>query len=131
MTEQRARIVQDLEAWRADVTAWKRGVDRLKQWDPPSGEASKGQEFEDRLAEYEARLVEHDREVSEFDRELRAYGDTLDGPRRRPKDELARHAGLWTEHLRLEVKHRGLATVHQELEQKQAELAGDAAARPS
>jgi DNA repair exonuclease SbcCD ATPase subunit len=131
MTAQRAEIVQELDSWKADVTAWTRDIAQMKQWHRASSEASNGQETADRLAAHAAKLEEHERAVSEFERELREFGEALDDRRRRSRDELARHAGLWSEHLRLEVKCNALASVHQELNREQAELAGDAATRRS
>lgn len=129
MQTQRAEIRRESESWRAEITVWKRDVQRMMQWHRSHPGASNRQGPAEPVRSHAEELTAFERDVETFQRDLADLDRRLASEKAAGKRELARHADLWSEHLRLELKRTALAGTNDQLEREQAELAGDSAAR--
>jgi hypothetical protein len=124
--QQRADMKQQHEQWSAELGRWESEHAAMKRWHAehpmPSSDTGKLRALRDHVT----KLARHEEEVASFRKDLAALESRMEqGAGGRERDQVAAHAAVWAQHVKLKATYELLENAHRGLLREYAALTGD------
>jgi len=123
MKQQQEEMVREHTDWKSELDAWQTVHAQMHEWHAANPSPANADTAE--LNAHVNKLLKHEEDIANFVHDLEAHEARMQEEKAKPeKDQIAGHAAIWAEHMKLKLAFGGLKSAHEDLAKEHAEYSG-------